>query len=237
MVNINGWNKADDYVGIYTTNSTGSRTAYRIQKSLILFDVSGSKFYEENDRYGGHFGSASLVTGDIESGYTQIPLGSSDFLPESSAPFSEELHRRMDPSAYPTAKVSRWEERAMQVTSARWPVSCHIANCLESSYDASVTRLNSPFDPSSCPIPRHPPVLVHTRSCRHNGSLRRSCTQVQKPAWMSEETSRRLHASHLCRTVSQIALHHDIDRREHKASSATSRSPSARIFLRNEFEV
>lgn len=37
------------------------------------------------------------------------------------------LQRRIDPSAYPTANESFWGERSMHVTSARWPVSCHIA--------------------------------------------------------------------------------------------------------------
>lgn len=38
-----------------------------------------------------------------------------------------EFHNRIDPSAYPTAKICfERGERVMQVTSKRWPVSCHI---------------------------------------------------------------------------------------------------------------
>ena len=43
----------------------------------------------------------------------------------------EALHKRTDPSEYPTAKVSGFGERRMQVTSAQCPLSCHIATLVE----------------------------------------------------------------------------------------------------------
>ena len=95
---------------------------------------------------------------------------------------AEALQRRIEPSAYPTAKTSFWGEREMQVTSALCPVSCHIASCTDLAWFDYYGSGNIPFDPSSRPIPARLPKLVHTQVSHRRRSWRTRCRPDQRPS-------------------------------------------------------
>ena len=97
----------------------------------------------------------------------------------------------------------------MQVTSARCPVSCHIASWkwldryyIQRYYDV-------PFVPSSCPRPRHPPARGHKQVFHRRASWRRSCIPAQTPASQVRHDPRTTPSDvHLCWPMAQVALDH-----------------------------